>query len=100
MTQRHVDRGPLAWAPVRLEAENVEFVTSCPRTTVETHGPGPRGCGKFYKDSLTRIEQEGRVMGIIIHSRYRLLEAECVIRQYRSRLNTSATTFQRGSLMW
>ena len=26
-----VDRGPLAWAPVRLETENVEFDTGCIR---------------------------------------------------------------------
>ena len=72
-----VDRGPLAWAPVRLETENVEFDTCCLGTTVETHGMWK----VIHKDSLTRIEREGRLMGIINQCRYRLLAAECVIRQ-------------------
>ncbi len=72
-----VDRGPLAWAPVRLETENVEFDTCCLGTTVETHGMWK----VIHKDSLTQIEREGRLMGIINQCRYRLLEAKCVIRQ-------------------
>ncbi len=35
----------------------------------------------IHKDSQTRIEREGRLMGIIIRCRYRLLEAECLTRQ-------------------
>ena len=71
------DRGPLAWAPVRLETENVEFDTSCLGPTVETHGVWK----VMHKDSQTRIEREGELMGIINQSRYRLLEAECLDRQ-------------------
>jgi ribonuclease HI len=72
-----VDRGPLAWAPVRLETENVEFDTGCLGTAAETHGVWE----VTHKDSQTRIEREGRLMGIISQRRYRLLEAECVTRQ-------------------
>ena len=67
-----IDRGPLAWTPVRLETENVEFDTSCLETVVETHGEWE----VIHKDGLTRIEREGRLMGSINQSRYRLLEAE------------------------
>jgi hypothetical protein len=72
-----VDRGPLAWAPVRLETENVEFDTDCLGTAAETHGVWE----VIHKDSQTRIEREGRLEGIINQCRYRLLEAECVTRQ-------------------
>jgi hypothetical protein len=40
-----VDRGQLAWAPVRLETENVEFDTGCLGVW-----------GVIHKDSQTRIE--------------------------------------------
>jgi hypothetical protein len=72
-----VDRGQLAWAPVQLETVNVEFDTSCLGTTVEIYGMWE----VIHKDSLTRIEREGNLMGIIKQCRYRLLEAECVILQ-------------------
>jgi hypothetical protein len=67
-----IDRGPLAWAPVRLETENVDFDTGCLGTTVETHSVWE----VIHKDSQTRIEREGQLMGIINQCRYRLLEAE------------------------
>ncbi len=89
-----VDRGPLAWAPVRLETENVEFDTCCLGTTVETQGMWK----VIHKDSLTRIEREGRLMGIINQCRYRLLEAECVIRQIP--IEYLCDYIPEGSLMW
>ncbi len=46
-----VDWGPLAWAPVRLELENVEFDTGCLETEEETH----REWEVIHKDSQTRI---------------------------------------------
>ena len=72
-----VDRGPLAWAPARLATEKVEFDTSSLEATVETHGTWK----VIHKDSLTRIEREGRLMGIISQSRFRLLEAEGLSRR-------------------
>ncbi len=53
-----IDLGPLAWVPVRLETENVEFDTSCLGTTVETHGVWK----VIHKDSQNRIEREGKLM--------------------------------------
>jgi hypothetical protein len=79
-----VDRGPggpLAWAPVQLETEYVEIDTDSLGTTAETHGVWE----VIHKDSQTWIEQECRLMGIINQCRYRLLEAECVTRQFHSR---------------
>ncbi|MFM9151927.1 MAG: hypothetical protein ACKOPU_06645, partial [Candidatus Planktophila sp.] len=77
MDAEMVDRGPLAWVPARLETEKVEFDISCLETTVETHGAWV----VMHKDSLTRIEREGQLMGTISQSRYRLLEAECLSRR-------------------
>ncbi len=47
-----VDRGQLAWAPVWLETENVEFDTCCLGTTAETLGVWE--VSRFHKDSQTR----------------------------------------------
>ena len=50
------------------------FDKGCLETAAETHGVWE----VTHKDSQTRIEREGRLMGIISQ---RLLEAECVTRQ-------------------
>jgi hypothetical protein len=51
-----VDRGPLAWPPVRLETENVEFDTGCLGTAAETNGVRE----VIHKESQTWIERESR----------------------------------------
>jgi hypothetical protein len=44
-----------------LITENVEFDTGCLETAADTHGVWE----VIHKDSQTRIEREGRLMGII-----------------------------------
>jgi hypothetical protein len=72
-----VDRGPLAWAPVRLSVDNIEFDTSCLCAAVTMHGPFKL----TTKDSLTKIERDGSLIGTVNQGRFRLLEAECQARQ-------------------
>ena len=72
-----VDRGPLAWAPVRLSVDNIEFDTSCLGAAVTMHGPFKL----TTKDSLTKIERDGSLIGTVNQGRFRLLEAECQARQ-------------------
>jgi hypothetical protein len=50
------DRGPLSWAPVRLSEENIEFDTRCLETAEARHGD----FRLMTKDSLTRIERDGK----------------------------------------
>ena len=71
------DRGPLAWAPIRLSVDNIEFDTSCLVTEVTMHG----AFKLTTKDSLTRIERDDSLIGTINQGRFRLLEAECQARQ-------------------
>ncbi len=52
----------------------MEFDTSCLGTTVETH----EAWAVIHKDSLTQIEREEGLLGIVSQSRYRLLESECL----------------------
>ncbi len=49
-----VDRGPLAWAPVWLSVDNIEFDTSCLGAAVTMHCPFKL----TTKDSLTKIERD------------------------------------------
>ncbi len=44
------DRGPLAWTPVRLSTEHVEFDTCSMDRDVQVHG----GFETISKDGLTR----------------------------------------------
>jgi hypothetical protein len=55
------DRGPLAWAPIRLSVDNIEFDTSCLVTEVTMHG----AFKLTTKDSLTRIERDDSLIGTI-----------------------------------
>ena len=66
------DQGPLTWAPVRLSVSNIEFDDSCLRAEVRMHGPFTA----TSKDSLTRIERDGGLIGTVTQGRFRLLEAE------------------------
>ena len=71
------DRGPLSWAPVRLSEEHIEFDTSCLETAEARHGD----FRLMTKDSLTRIERDGSIIGTVSQGRFRLLEAECMARK-------------------
>jgi ribonuclease HI len=71
------DRGPLAWVPVRLSVDNIEFDTSCLGTEVNMHGTFKL----MTRDSLTRIERDGSPIGTVNQGRFRLLEAECQARR-------------------
>ena len=55
------DRGPLAWAPVRLSTQHVEFDTCSMKTDVEVHG----AFEIISKDGLTRIEKDKNLIGIV-----------------------------------
>ena len=46
--------GPLAWTPVRLSTEHVEFDTCSMETDVQVHG----AFEIISKDGLTRIEKD------------------------------------------
>jgi hypothetical protein len=48
--------------------------------------------------SVTRIEREGNLAGLISQGRFRLLEAECIVGG--SRLSTYASQFLSGLLTW
>jgi hypothetical protein len=66
------DQGPLTWAPVQLSVSNIEIDDSCLRAEVLMH------CSftATSKDSLTRIERDGSLIGTVTQGRFRLLEAE------------------------
>jgi ribonuclease HI len=66
------DQGPLTWAPVRLSVSNIEFDDSCLRAEVRMHG----SFTATSKDSLTRIERDGCLIGTVTQGRFRLLAAE------------------------
>jgi hypothetical protein len=66
------DQGPLTWAPVLLSVSNIEFDDSCLRAEVLMHG----SFTATSKDSLTRIERDGCLIGIVTQGRFLLLEAE------------------------
>ena len=70
------DRSPLAWAPVRLSTEHVEFDNSSLETEEQV-------CEAFTftsKDGLTRVERDKNLIGIIGQGRFRLLANECAAR--------------------
>jgi hypothetical protein len=71
------DRGPLTWAPVRLNVDNIVFDTSSLGAEVRMHG----NFQVTTRDSLTRIERHGSWMICTVNQdRFRLLEAECQAR--------------------
>jgi hypothetical protein len=67
------DRGPLAWAPVRLSTEYVEFDTGIMETGVQVHG----AFEIISKDGLTRIEKDRSPIGIVNQGRFKFLTDEC-----------------------
>jgi hypothetical protein len=69
-----VDRGPLIWAPVSLSTDRGVFDTSCLGAETEHHDVWTVN----HTDSVTRIEHEGRLAGLISQGWFRLLEAECI----------------------
>jgi hypothetical protein len=69
-----VEKGPLTSALVSLSTDRVVFDTSCLGTEVEDHDVWT----VIHKDSVTRIEREGNLAGLISQVRFRLLEAECI----------------------
>jgi hypothetical protein len=71
-----VDRGPLTWAPVSLSTDRVVFDTSCLGTETEHHAVWT----VIHTDSVTSIEREGNLAGLVSQGRFRLLEAECTCR--------------------
>jgi hypothetical protein len=71
------DRGPLAWAPVRLSTQHVEFDTCSMKTDVEVHG----AFEIISKDGLTRIEKDKNLIGIVNQGRFKLLADECTARR-------------------
>ena len=58
------DRGPLAWVPVRLLTEHVEFDTSSLEMEEQVHG----AFTFTSKDGMTRVERDKNLMGIIADS--------------------------------
>ncbi len=68
-----VDQGPLTWAPVRLSVNNVQFDNSCLDAKVRIYAANT----VTTKDSCTKIELDGSLIGIVNQCRFRLLEAEC-----------------------
>jgi hypothetical protein len=68
-----VDQGPLTWAPVRLSVNNVQLDDSCLDAEVRIHA----AYKVTTKDSCTKIEQDGSLIGTVNQCRFRLLEAEC-----------------------
>ena len=70
------DRGPLAWVPVRLSTEHVEFDTSSLETEEQVH----EVFTFTSKDGLTRVERDKNLIGIIGQGRFRLLANECAAR--------------------
>jgi hypothetical protein len=70
------DRGPLAWAPVRLSTKHVEFDNS----SLETEEQVYEAFTFTSKDGLTRVELDKNLIGIIGQGRFRLLANECAAR--------------------
>jgi ribonuclease HI len=71
-----VDQGPLTWAPVRLSVNHVQFDDSCLDAEVRIHA----AYKVTTKDSCTKIERDGSLIGTVNQCRFRLLEAECQAR--------------------
>jgi hypothetical protein len=76
MAIAQVDQGPLTWAPVRLSVNNVQFDDSCLDAEVRIYA----AYKVTTKDSCTKIEQNGNLIGTVNQCRFRLLEAECQAR--------------------
>ncbi len=66
------DWGPLAWAPVRLSTEHVEFNTCSMETDVQVHW----AFEIISKDGLTRIEKDRSLIGIVNQGRFKFLADE------------------------
>jgi hypothetical protein len=67
------DRGPLIWAPVRLNVDNIKFSTSSLGAEVRMHGT----LKATTRVSLTRNKRDGSWIRTVNEDRFRLLEAEC-----------------------
>ncbi len=76
LTIAQVDQGPLTWAPVRLRVNNIQFNNSCLDAEVKNYAD----CKVTTKDSCTKIELDGSLIGTVNQGRFRLLEAECQAR--------------------
>ncbi len=63
------DRGPLAWAPVLLSTEHVEFDNCSMETEI------------ISKDGLTRIEKDRSLIGIVNQGRFKFLADEYIVRR-------------------
>jgi hypothetical protein len=73
------DRGPLAWAPVRLSTEHVEFDTRSLETEEQVH----ETFTFTSRDGLTRDKSDKsdkNLIGIIGQGRFWLLANECASR--------------------
>jgi hypothetical protein len=71
-----VDQGPLTWAPVRLSVTNVQFDESCLDAEVKIYS----AYKVTTKESCTKIELDGSLIGTVNQCRFLLLEAECQAR--------------------
>ncbi len=60
------------WAPVRLSVNNVQFDDSCLDAEVRIYA----AYKELTKDSCTKIERDGSLIGTVNQCRFRLLEAE------------------------
>ncbi len=65
------DLDSLAWVPVQLRVDNIEFDTSCLGAAVTMHVPFKLKT----KDSLNKIERDGSLIGTVNQGRFRLLES-------------------------
>ncbi len=69
------DRDPLAWAPVRMSTEHLEFDTCSTETDVQVHGASEI----ISKDGITRIEKDRSLIGIVNQGRFKFLADECTV---------------------
>jgi hypothetical protein len=89
-----VDRGPLTWAPVGLSTDRVVFDTSCLGTETEHHAVWT----VIHTDSVTRIEREGNLAGLVSQGRFRCWKPSALVGG--SRLSTYVSQFLSGLLTW
>ncbi len=71
------DRGPRAWAPVRLSTEHVESDTCSMETEVQVNG----AFEIISKHGLTRIQKDKSLIGIVNQGRFKFLAHECTARR-------------------
>jgi hypothetical protein len=85
------DRGRLPWAPVRLSEENIALDASCLETAETRHGDFSLTTTR--RDSLTRIERDGSMIGPVGQGRDRS------VRQVMERAGQVVTVYKKGSLV-